>query len=403
MTPRMLGLVADDLTGATDAAVPFAAAGWSAHLLRSSTAAPSPAGDRPCLLAVATGVRAAADDRATAVTAAAVGELLARGCDRLYLKVDSTMRGSVAAQIRGALGAWAQAYPGAVVVVCPAFPEQGRTVVGGRVLVRGIPLEHTAAAQDPVTPVTTSLLSDLVAGLPASEAGSDADLARGLVALDADLLRGLSAPEADLLRGLSAPEADLLRGLSAPDAGSDADLDEIAATLDRHGPGAVAAGSAGLASALARRWPAAKPAPDRQRPSTCILVGVSSLHPVALSALARLRDARPTVDVITTPAARADAATTAAGFGEQVAHQLKQARYDTVVLVGGDGAAAALDHVDAGAITVHRALAPGVPLGTICGGAAHGVRVVTTSGGFGSADSLVDIVDRLGTTGGNTR
>ncbi|MFC7530880.1 four-carbon acid sugar kinase family protein [Actinoplanes sp. GCM10030250] len=353
MRPRMLGLVADDLTGATDAAVPFAAAGWSAHLLRG-TAAIEPGGDRPCLLAVATGVRAAGDDEAAAVTAAAVRDLLARGCDRLYLKVDSTMRGSVAAQLRGALAGWSQAHPGAVVVLCPAFPEQGRTVTGGRVLVGGVPLARTAAARDPVTPVTSSLLSDLLSGTA---------------------------------------------GLTTTDAGTDADLDAIAADLDRSGSRRVAAGSAGLASALARRWPVAGFTPDPLRPSRRILVAVSSLHPVALSAVERLRAARPAVDVITTPTSRATAVATAASFGKRVAHQLTQIPYDAVVLVGGDGAAAVLDHVRADAVTVHSALAPGVPIGTIRGGPAHGVHLVTRSGGFGSAGSLVDIVDQLGTTG----
>jgi uncharacterized protein YgbK (DUF1537 family) len=104
---------------------------------------------------------------------------------------------------------------------------------------------------------------------------------------------------------------------------------------------------------------------------------------------------RAAVDVITTPAARADAAAVAAGFGDRVAQQLAKASYDALVLVGGDGAAAALDRAGATAITVHSALAPGIPIGTIVGGAAHGARVVTKSGGFGDADSLIHIIDRL--------
>ena len=104
---------------------------------------------------------------------------------------------------------------------------------------------------------------------------------------------------------------------------------------------------------------------------------------------------RPAVDVITTPTARADAAAIAAGFGEQVAEQLACTSYDALVLVGGDGAAAALDRIGATAVTVHSALAPGVPLGAIVGGVADGVRVVTKSGGFGDTDSLLQIIDRL--------
>jgi len=65
------------------------------------------------------------------------------------------------------------------------------------------------------------------------------------------------------------------------------------------------------------------------------------------------------------------------------------------VLVGGDGAAAALQRVSADAIKLHGTLAPGVPVGTILGGAAHGMCVVTRSGGFGRSDSLLEIVTRL--------
>ena len=379
MTPRLVGLVADDLTGATDSAVQFAAAGWFAHLLRRPGPGPETVGSGPSLLAMVTGVRPAADDTAAERTAAAVRELLARGCDRLYLKIDSTMRGSVAGQLRGALAAWAEKHAGAGAVLCPAFPDQGRTVVGGQVLVDGVPVACTAAAADPVTPVVDSQLARLVPGATPTT------------------LTGLG----------SAPDSghggrDDARVLFV-DASTDADLDAIAACLDRLGPQWVAAGSAGLAAAMARRWSRGSGSRAAVRPSARILVGVSSLHPVALSSVEQLRETlaargapgRPTVDVITTPAARADAAAIATGFGERMAQQLAQESYDALVLVGGDGAAATLDRLGATAITVHAALASGVPIGTISGGAAHGVRVVTKSGGFGDGDSLVDIVDRL--------
>src|SRR4051812_26150432 len=122
VAPRLVGLVADDLTGATDAAVQFAVEGWSAHVLCNPAARPEIPDGVPSLLAVVTGVRAAPDDEAAAGTARAVRGLLARGCDRLYVKIDSTMRGSVAGQLRGALAAWAGKHPTAIVMFSPAFP-----------------------------------------------------------------------------------------------------------------------------------------------------------------------------------------------------------------------------------------------------------------------------------------
>jgi D-threonate/D-erythronate kinase len=118
---RIVGLVADDLTGATDSAVQFAEAGWTASvervLLRQQDEL---SGDRPAVIAVATGVRAAAAAHAADRTASAVRRLSARGVDRLFIKIDSTIRGSVAGQVRGALSAWtAGGRPTAV--ICPRF------------------------------------------------------------------------------------------------------------------------------------------------------------------------------------------------------------------------------------------------------------------------------------------
>jgi uncharacterized protein YgbK (DUF1537 family) len=382
VTPRLVGLVADDLTGATDSAVQFAAAGWSAYLLR--TAAATPQGDHPgpTVLAVATGVRAARDDEASARTAAAVRDLSARGCDRLYLKIDSTMRGSVSAQLGGALAAWTERHWGAVAVLCPAFPGQGRTVAGGQVMVDGVPVARSPVSVDPVTPVTESRLDRLVPGATAAT------------------LPDVSALSVD---GMAVPRATTVY----VDAATDDDLAKVAVTLDRLGPQAVPVGSAGLAAAMALQWsPGRLISTCASEPSARILVGVSSVHPAATQAVQRLRTAladraaahRTRVDVITTPAARTDAAAIAAAFGNQVGDQLISGAYDALVLVGGDGAAATLDRVGATAITVHAALAPGVPIGTIVGGAAHGVRVVTKSGGFGDPDSLVGVVDRLKST-----
>jgi uncharacterized protein YgbK (DUF1537 family) len=376
VTPRLVGLVADDLTGAADAAAQFAAVGWSAHLLLSLDRGPEVMSDGPSLLAVATALRAARDDEAAAGTAAAVRRLITLGCQRLYVKVDSTMRGSSAGQLRGALDAWATRHHGAIGVLCPAFPDQGRVVVGGSVLVDGVPLAWTAAAADPVTPVVENRLDRLVPGATA----------------------GISEPGSAALRDGTDREAARLVFV---DASTDADLDDIAAALDRLGPRGVAAGSAGLAAAMARRWSVGgAEATAGFRPAARILVGVSSLHPAAMESLARLREALatrggPAVDVISTPVARTDTEAIAAGFGIRMADQLARARYDALVLVGGDGAAATLERVGAAAIAVHASLAPGVPIGTILGGPEDGVRVVTSSGGFGRSDSLVRIIDRL--------
>ena len=63
----------------------------------------------------------------------------------------------------------------------------------------------------------------------------------------------------------------------------------------------------------------------------------------------------------------------------------ERSRTTALVLVGGDGAAAVLDRLDADGITIDGAIVPGCPTGIVVGGPADGLRLVTKSGGFGDA------------------
>jgi D-threonate/D-erythronate kinase len=89
------------------------------------------------VLALTTESRALPDTDASQQTFTAANELITAGAERLYIKIDSTVRGSVAAQVDGAICAWSTAHDNVIAVVCPAFPDLGRTVVDGVVLVDG--------------------------------------------------------------------------------------------------------------------------------------------------------------------------------------------------------------------------------------------------------------------------
>ena len=217
-------------------------------------------------------------------------------------------------------------------VICPAFPRLGRTVVGGTVLVDGVPLAHTAAADDPVTPVTESRLDVLLPG-----------------AVLADPL--------DVLAG----RPDLDNDQFVCDAATDDDLARIAEVLDRLGRRAVAVGSAGLAQAVAAGWGGGiRRAPDPPPPARRVLVAVSSLHPDALLQLAGLRTFLagrddPGVRVISSPAERAvtgRASEIATQLAVEVADQVRTGAYDALVIVGGDGAAAVLDQLQVEAVQI---------------------------------------------------
>lgn len=82
---------------------------------------------------------------------------LIRGEDvKVYAKrIDSTLRGNVGSETDAMLDALGADY---IAISAPCFPASGRVVVGGHMLVKGLPLHKTEAALDPKTPV---LISDV--------------------------------------------------------------------------------------------------------------------------------------------------------------------------------------------------------------------------------------------------
>jgi D-threonate/D-erythronate kinase len=211
-------VIADDLSGAADAGVAFVAHG---HAVRVSLD-DWPGDDVDVLVADANtrdadGTRAAARVAQLAADAPSETELLK--------KIDSTLRGRIAEE----LAAVREALPDRLLIVAPAFPRAGRTTQGGVQHVHGVPLqESTAWAAEPGEPPGS--VAEALDGLPAQE---------------------VPAERAQLQRAAAAG------CVAVCDAVDDADLDALVAAAA--GMNVVWAGSAGLAAALARARPGARP------------------------------------------------------------------------------------------------------------------------------------------------
>ena len=76
------------------------------------------------VIALTTDSRALASHAAETLTFDALTKLIDAGIDRVFVKVDSTMRGSVPGQIAGAIAAWRCRHPDARAIVCPSYPQQ---------------------------------------------------------------------------------------------------------------------------------------------------------------------------------------------------------------------------------------------------------------------------------------
>lgn len=244
MTARsgpLMGIVADDLTGAADVASVVAAEGRSV-LLRSAPVTdpgPAPASPEPADVLV-TGLRIRTippGDAARAARRAAEG-MLDAGARMIYSKYCSTFDSTDRGNIGPIADVLADLVGERCAVVCPAYPSLGRTVVDGRLMVHGVPLDQTPMAHHPLTPMTESDLCVLLSR----------QTDRPVVTIPLTVLRaGTFRATLDRATAHGARYAVV-------DAERDDDLALIAAGLD---DARLVTGGAGLAGALAARRGAA--------------------------------------------------------------------------------------------------------------------------------------------------
>ena len=354
MPELRVSIVADDLTGACDAAVGFTRAGFSADVVL--------AGGEPAagvdVLAIDVRSRHLPATEAARRTGEWIGAL--RDTRLLIKKFDSTLRGNVRAELDAALAASGRR----AALVAAAFPLYGRTTAEGIQRLDGVPVHEGFAGDDPVSPARTSDLLALLGATP----------------LRRDELGDAARIEALLGRG----------GFVVADAETDDDLD----TLVRTAPaGVLWAGSTGLTQAFGRvlsgpRRRAERPAARR------VVVAVGSLNPRTRHQLTRLRaTADPRVTIVASPETGAqDPLAVAEELGTAVLAAVR-AGADAVVLTGGDTAAAALNALETTGFAVLDEVEPGIPVGLLRGG--HAIPAVTKAGGFGSDDALTASVAAL--------
>jgi 4-hydroxythreonine-4-phosphate dehydrogenase len=133
-------VIADDLTGAADCGIAFALAGLPTFVSIGNAPAP----DSAQIVSVDTDTRRLATGEATRRAGEAARDAYRRGTGGLYKKIDSTLRGHVAAELEATFRAAADLAGGSpIVLLAPAFPGTGRTTRAARVLVNGVPLEES--------------------------------------------------------------------------------------------------------------------------------------------------------------------------------------------------------------------------------------------------------------------
>ncbi|MFC4599518.1 four-carbon acid sugar kinase family protein [Cohnella hongkongensis] len=159
----MIGVVADDITGANDIGVMFAKFGLLTHIYASeafSAARLGRLGDKPDVVILDTNSRLDSGDEAYRKVAEATGKLREAGVRQWVNKTCSVFRGNVGREFDAMLDTLRIGF--AVVVL--GFPKNGRTTIDGVHYVHGKPLEASEFRRDPVHPMTQSELAAILRG-----------------------------------------------------------------------------------------------------------------------------------------------------------------------------------------------------------------------------------------------
>jgi uncharacterized protein YgbK (DUF1537 family) len=143
-------VIADDLTGAAEIGGIAVARGLSARIvLRASLVAAVEDAD---VVILDTNTRQLAPAAAAEALTDIAPLVVSPRFPRLYKKVDSALRGPVAAEIDAVLRAGRCRRA----ILIPQNPSRGRVIVDGQYLIDGVPLDQTFMARDPEHPADTA-------------------------------------------------------------------------------------------------------------------------------------------------------------------------------------------------------------------------------------------------------
>jgi len=330
-----LAIIADDLTGALDAAAPFAMRGISTAVALRTAGLSAAIATGARIVGVSTDSREIApDDARQAVHAAAAA--LPTGV-RLFKKVDSRLKGNIAAEL--------DAMPHTRSLTLPAIPAFGRWMRGGQLGGFGV--------KEPIDIATRLGPHAATATIPGIETDADIDAA---LAIPHDLPIGARGLAEAMARAM-APAAN------KPDTGL------------RNTRAYVIVGSTDpITLAQLQRLRAA--APD--------LAYIAAPNGIAPSELPP--NSRLTVIQATPGAIPADGRSVATALAETLA-RLAPPSGSLLVLSGGATAQVILSRLGIEVLDLIGEALPGLPLAK-----ADGLTIVTKSGGFGDEETLTRLL-----------
>ena len=415
----LLGVIADDFTGASDIGNTLAKGG-----LRTAQFLGVPETDAPGDIAagvVALKSRSIPASEAVAQSLAALDWLRAQGCTQIIFKYCSTFDSTPDGNIGPVGEALADALGVKGVVACPAFPTVGRTVYRGHLFVHDRLLNESGLENHPLNPMTDPDLRRWLARQCDAPVGlADADTVRaGPVALRERLVACAEADEtlvivdavsdddlttigkavagAPLLTGgsgiaLGLPANFFATGLATPSPVSAPRID---------GPEAILAGSCsgatrGQVDLHAKSHPTLPIDVDGVMDGTVTAAQVAEflLVNTGKAALAYSSGTPEQVKALQDRHGREHVSDTLDTLFGNTARLLLNGGVRRLVVAGGETSGAVVSALDLGALTLGAEIDPGVPALVSTG--SDPVALALKSGNFGAPDFFAKALDVLG-------
>ncbi len=389
-----IGVVADDFTGASDIALTLAEGGMRTAQFIGVPDGPASA----CVEAGVVALKSRTAPVAEAVTesVAACRWLIAQGAGQVVFKVCSTFDSTDEGNIGPVLDALAAELDEDQVIVCPAFPENGRSVYQGYLFVADRLLNESGMQDHPLTPMKDADLRRVLAPQTVRAVGHvpARTVAQGPLALRAAMPKVQAHVIVDAIHdedlrviGAAAQDRKLLCGGSGIAIGLPANFAAKAATPKWQpitGKGVVLSGSCSRAT-REQVTDYRKTYPSREITAEEAVDGTVDL--AALVDWILSQDAPPLVYSSADPEevraaqdrfGRAASATAIEGLFSDLAAMLKARGTARIVVAGGETSGAVVKGLAARVLDIGPRIAAGVPMVRT-----DGMALALKSGNFG--------------------
>lgn len=397
-----IGVVADDFTGASDIALTLAEGGMPTEQYVGIPAGKASADAGVISLKC----RTIPATEAVAQAQAACRWLQDHGAEIIIYKICSTFDSTPAGNIGPVTEALAAQLGVERILVCPAFPENGRSVYQGVLFVGNRPLNESGMEAHPLTPMTDADLRRVLAAqskgdvhhIPAATVWKGAHALRGAIAAHPPGQIIVDAIQDEDLRVIARAATPLMTGGSGIALGLPSVMGYTAQPIPwdkTKGPGAILSGSCSTAT---RDQVARYPGPKREVRAEEALNGITGAtladwalaqdEPVLIYSSADPATVRQTQERY----GAASVATAIEALHAATALELIRKGVRRLVVAGGETSGAVVEALAPSGFAIGPRIAAGVPaLRTLDSGLALALK----SGNFGGPDFFAEALSRL--------